>query len=104
MPTTHEDLINELTTPEIPSTPTQNVVPGGYGTMNETPSSLGYSSGAELRQIPNVNSSNSSQPSSSNPSTQQGTAAVSSSQPLLGRPGQSTSATRRNARNDDSTV
>ena len=104
IPAVHENLIDEATTPEIPTTPTistQNVEPG-YGTMNQTPSLLGYSSGAELRQFPNISSSNSSQPSSSNASSQQGTAATSSSQPLLGRPGQSKYAHQH--RNEDSTM
>ena len=74
------------TTPEI-STPTivsTHSVEPGYEAINQTPSSLGYSSPAELRQFPDVSSSNSSQPSSSNASSQQGTGTISSSQPLLG--------------------
>ena len=110
IPPAHQDLIDEMaTTPEIPTpniVSTHNVEPG-YGAINQTPSSLGYSSPAELRQFPNVSSSSSSQPSSSNASSQQGTGTISSSQPLLGRHGQSKSVTRKNARkhhNEDSTV
>ena len=96
-----------MTTPNItPAVSTENVVAPGYGTINQTPSSLGYSSGAELRQFPQGNSSESSQPSSSNASSQQAARGTSSSQPLLGYAGHPKVITRRNPQrhNDDSTV
>jgi len=111
----HENLSAEaMATLEVPppatSVTTQNVTPG-YGAINQTSSSTGYSSGAELQQLPRADSSphprssDSSRPSSSNASSQQGTAS-SSSQPLLGHHGQSEFVTKRKTqhRNNDSTI
>ena len=106
-PTVHEDLADEtLTTPMItPAVSTEKVAPS-YGTINQTPSSQGYSSGAELHQFPQGSSSDSSLPSSSNNSSQQAARATSASQPLLGHRGQPKVITRRNPQhhNQDSTV
>lgn len=110
MPPVHENLADvNPTTSDIPTmfnTSTQNIAPS-YGTINQTPSSQGYSSGGELHQFPEGSSSDSSQPSSSNASSRQAMTNVSSSQPLLGRPGQPKVMRRnrhQNQNESDSTV
>ena len=104
-PAVHEDLADEsgstADAPTVANILAQHAMPG-YGTINQTPSSLGYSSGAELQELPlneslHPGSSDSSQPSSNNPSSQQD--ATSSSQPLLGH---AVHPTRRNARHRQS--
>lgn len=102
--------LDETTTPDPPTSLTQNVMPD-YGATNVTSSLQG--SAAELQQLPHADSSHhrrssdSSWSSSSNTSSQQGTTAISSSLPLLERPGQTKVISRRNPcqrQSEDSTV